>query len=296
MPICRSPEALWVRNIQKVSKRSSRASGPGVSKKVRAKRKKKSQRTRERVKKVSKISVRRLFRRLFCSGKKKEPKPKVFGPDIFRWGGGVFHVNDWEAKKVRYVPRNTGKPNFWAGYAGISRERPKNLRKKVCVQFSSPICDLFETFLGFQAQRASRLVYMGIAIAIAAIFLRSAIAMPIVGFGKRGLLEKGSFQKSPFSRDSRELRDLRDSRERQDSGKQRRIRPFSRDSREFRDLRESSSEKTPFVMTPFSGPDIADPRNRSRLLRQDLRHSNAALRFKVAMEGRWRFAISSCDF
>ena len=47
----------------------------------------------------------------------------------------------------------------------------------------------------------------------------------IIGFGKRGLLEKGSFQKSPFSRDSR-------------------------------DSRDSSSEKTPFVMTPFSGPEI----------------------------------------
>ena len=34
--------------------------------------------------------------------------------------------------------------------------------------------------------------------------------------------------------------------------------PFSRDSREFRDFRDSrdfSSEKTPFVMTPFSGPE-----------------------------------------
>ena len=30
-----------------------------------------------------------------------------------------------------------------------------------------------------------------------------------LGFGKRGLLEKGSFQKSPFSRDSREFRDSR---------------------------------------------------------------------------------------
>ena len=28
---------------------------------------------------------------------------------------------------------------------------------------------------------------------------------PELGFGKRGLLEMGSFQKSPFSRDSREL-------------------------------------------------------------------------------------------
>ena len=25
----------------------------------------------------------------FLSGKKKEPKPKLFGPDIFRWGGGL---------------------------------------------------------------------------------------------------------------------------------------------------------------------------------------------------------------
>ena len=54
-------------------------------------------------------------------------------------------------------------------------------------------------------------------------------------FWKRGLLEKGSFQKSPFSRDSREFRD---SREPPDRGKQRRIRPFSRDSREFRETLE----------------------------------------------------------
>ena len=33
--------------------------------------------------------------------------------------------------------------------------------------------------------------------------------MAFVGFGKRGVLEKGSFQKSPFSRDSREFRDSR---------------------------------------------------------------------------------------
>ena len=29
--------------------------------------------------------------------------------------------------------------------------------------------------------------------------------LPFVGLGKRGLLEKGSFQKSPFSRDSRDF-------------------------------------------------------------------------------------------
>ena len=48
---------------------------------------------------------------------------------------------------------------------------------------------------------------------------------------KRGLLEKGSFQKSPLSRDSREFRDSRDSKEPPDCGRQRRIPPFSRDSR-----------------------------------------------------------------
>ena len=85
-----------------------------------------------------------------------------------------------------------------------------------------------------------------------------ATLFPGIGFGKRGLLEKGSFQKRPFSRDSREFRDSRVSRQLPDCGKQGRIRPFSRDSREsrdFRDSRDSSSEKTPFVMTPFSGPE-----------------------------------------
>ena len=72
-------------------------------------------------------------------------------------------------------------------------------------------------------------------------------------------MEKGSFQKTPLSRDSREFRDSRVSREPPDCGKERRFRPFSRDSREFRDFRDSrdfSSEKTPFVMTPFASPEI----------------------------------------
>ena len=89
-------------------------------------------------------------------------------------------------------------------------------------------------------------------------FSGSAEGDRTIGFGKRGLLEKGSFQKSPFSRDSRELRDSRASREPPNCGKERRFRPFSRDpreSRDFRDSRDFSIEKTPFVMTPFSGPE-----------------------------------------
>ena len=31
------------------------------------------------------------------AGKKKEPKPKLLGPDILRWGGG-FHVKGWGPK------------------------------------------------------------------------------------------------------------------------------------------------------------------------------------------------------
>ena len=88
--------------------------------------------------------------------------------------------------------------------------------------------------------------------------LNLTLKVLFLGFGKRGLLKKGSLQKGPFSRDSREFRDSRDSREPPDCGKQRRIRACSGDSREFRDSRfsrDSSGEKTPFVMSPFSGPD-----------------------------------------
>ena len=51
-----------------------------------------------------------------------------------------------------------------------------------------------------------------------------------IGFGKRDLFEKGSFQQSEFCSDSENLdRDSIDSREPPDGGKQRRIRPLSRD-------------------------------------------------------------------
>ena len=62
----------------------------------------------------------------------------------------------------------------------------------------------------------------------------------IFGFGKRGLLEKGSFQKSPSSRDSR------DSREPPDYGKLRSIRPFPRDSRQSRAFSHSLLEFSEF--------------------------------------------------
>ena len=61
------------------------------------------------------------------SGTKKEHKPKLLSPDIFRWGRvGVFHVKGW-GPKTSVCPSKLGKSNFFGGIsAGISRGRPKN--------------------------------------------------------------------------------------------------------------------------------------------------------------------------
>ena len=74
-------------------------------------------------------------------GRKKEPKPKLFGPDIFQWGGGL--TREWVgAKKFDTSPRKPGKSNFLGGisrdFAGISRGRPKSLRKKSLCSISVP--------------------------------------------------------------------------------------------------------------------------------------------------------------
>ena len=59
--------------------------------------------------------------------------------------------------------------------------------------------------------------------------------------------EKGSFQKSSFSRDSGDP---------PDSGKQRRFQPVSRDSREFGNFRDSRVENAP---TCYRAPKWPDP-------------------------------------
>ena len=76
------------------------------------------------------------------SGKKKEPKPKHFGPDIFGWGG-VLPGEGGGGQKVQFVLRSPGKPNFLAGclriFAGMSQGRPKSFseRKKKKYVFNS---------------------------------------------------------------------------------------------------------------------------------------------------------------
>ena len=68
------------------------------------------------------------------SGTKKEPKPKLLGPDIFRWGGGLPREREGWGPKSSVCPSKPREPNFFGGisrdFAGISRKRPKSLRKK----------------------------------------------------------------------------------------------------------------------------------------------------------------------
>ena len=125
--------------------------------------------------------------------------------------------------------------------------------------------------MSFPLEKASRSPYRQ---------LTDHLTGSLIGFGKRGLLEKGSFQKSPFSRGL-----PRDSREPPDCGKQRRIRPFSK---EFRD---SSSEKTPFEMTPFSVPELTGGQE-SLVAQQSekcpLSLMNGPLSFKSGLSGPLR--------
>ena len=78
--------------------------------------------------------------RPFSSGRRKEPKPKLL-VRIFSSGVGVFHVNGWGPKSSIRPPK-PGKSNFLGGisrdFAGISRRRPKSLRKKSLCSISVP--------------------------------------------------------------------------------------------------------------------------------------------------------------
>ena len=62
------------------------------------------------------------------SGKKQEPKPELFGPDIFRWGGGLLRERVgpkkfgmfFEAQGKQTFGRDI--PGLWPGYPGIARK------------------------------------------------------------------------------------------------------------------------------------------------------------------------------
>ena len=63
------------------------------------------------------------------SVKKKEPKPKLFGPHVFGWGGGLPREGVG-AKKFGMSFETQGSQTFWRDIPGFCRElpggRPKN--------------------------------------------------------------------------------------------------------------------------------------------------------------------------
>ena len=66
-------------------------------------------------------------------GKKKEPKPKLFGPDISGWGGSLPREGVG-AQKFGMSFETQGKKQLFGGiswdFVGMSPGHPKSLRKK----------------------------------------------------------------------------------------------------------------------------------------------------------------------
>ena len=62
----------------------------------------------------------------------KEHKPKLLGPDVFRWGGGL--PREGVGAKKFGMPLETREIKLLGGisrdFAGISRRCPKSLRKQ----------------------------------------------------------------------------------------------------------------------------------------------------------------------
>ena len=74
------------------------------------------------------------------AGKKKEPKPKLFGPDIFGWGEGLSRKGVG-AKKFGMSFETQGNQTFWRDIPGFWRDIPgvpEKFEKKVCVQVWFP--------------------------------------------------------------------------------------------------------------------------------------------------------------
>ena len=63
------------------------------------------------------------LKQALLSGKKKEPKPKLFGPDIFRWGGGLPRKGVG-GQEVRHVPQSQGNQTLWRDIPGFCWDIP----------------------------------------------------------------------------------------------------------------------------------------------------------------------------
>ena len=70
---------------------------------------------------------------VYCSGTKKEPKPKLLSPDIFWWGGGL-PCERVGAKKFGMSLETQGIKLFWRDIPGFCRdipEAPEKFEKKM---------------------------------------------------------------------------------------------------------------------------------------------------------------------
>ena len=157
---------------------------------------------------------------------------------------GVLGRAQWAPLSQFFVCAKASSPSF-------SQSSPSLPQNSLSPFWNSPLETIFRPFPTQKSQRINWRSNLLLVTPGTRERANRALAIArLLGTEKRGLLEKGSFQKTPYSRDPREFRDSRNSREPPDCGKEGRIRPFSRDSREsraFRDSRDSSSEKTPLV-------------------------------------------------
>ena len=87
------------------------------------------------------------------SGTKKEHKPKPFGPDIFRWGGGLPHEGvgakrfgiSLETREIKLSWRDI------PGFCWDIRRHPKSLRQKSLCSIFGPYTREFRRCRGYRA-------------------------------------------------------------------------------------------------------------------------------------------------
>ena len=84
---------------------------------------------------------RNILKSSCSSGKKKEPKPKLLGPDIFGWGGGLLREGVG-AKMFGMSFETQENQTFWRDIPGFCRDIPgvpEKFEKKRFVFISRPL-------------------------------------------------------------------------------------------------------------------------------------------------------------
>ena len=162
--IYRGPAVLWARNPRKVSKRSTRASQPGVSKKCR----KKSQKTRKRVKVVSKSVFKDFSRGNLNRCTKRPLQDSAIISSTPGMGKSVFCCAHHRVSCKCQQPPEWKIHRFfrWKMPFAVFRSGSgvSDFRDSFDTPGGEPRGDLLGTFGVFRGGGAWRLLYMGIAI------------------------------------------------------------------------------------------------------------------------------------